>query len=123
MKLYKTVPRKKEDSDELIDEKIEMHPLETNEISALWAIHDVRIKIPSKPSKEEEYEWLIEYGAEYVKQKRAEWQKAYDAVKPELDAAEQYHQKCSKEWHDHVEKAVSVNADPDTHEIEKYKNG
>lgn len=102
---------------------IEMHPLEEKEILSHWAIHDVQIKIPPKPSRDEEHEWLIENGVEYIKQKRSEWQKINDAIKPELDAAHAYHQQCVKEWHAYIEKCVELKVDPDTHEIEKYKNG
>lgn len=101
---------------------VEMHPLEEKEIRAHWAIHDVNIKIPPKPTPEEELEWMVVHGADHVKQKRDEWQKKHDEVKPELDAAHDYYKKCEKEWHDHVEFCVTNGLDKDTHDKEKYKD-
>lgn len=109
---------------EWIDQKdVEMHPLEQKEILAHWAIHDVNIKIPAKPSQLDEHEMLINEGAEAIKKARTQWQAASDAIQPELQAAHDYHQQCVKEWHAHIEKCVELKVDPDTHEIEKYKNG
>ena len=102
--------------------EVEMHPLEEREIKAHWAIHDVKVKIPEKPTKEQEHEWLLEFGADYVKQKRAEWQKAHDEIQPELQAAHDHHQQCVKIWHEHVEYCVANGFDCDTHEMEKYKD-
>lgn len=57
---------------------VDMHPIEEAEILATWAIGDSERDIPRKPTQEEEHEMLLEYGADYVKQKRKEWQESYD---------------------------------------------
>lgn len=58
-------------------QEVDMHPLEEAEVRAHWAIGDSMAKMPRAPSKEEEHDWLIEHGSEYVKQKRAEWKSAH----------------------------------------------
>lgn len=95
---------------------IDMHPLEEAEIRAFWAIHDAQIKIPEKPSQQQEHDWLIDFGPEYVKQKRAEWQTQYDALIGGVLEAEKYHQECTKAWHEHVELCVAHKCDPNTFE-------
>lgn len=59
-------------------QEVEMHPLEEAEIIAHWNVGESERNRPQKPTREEEHEWLIEHGADYVKQKRAEWQQAHD---------------------------------------------
>lgn len=121
MALIKTIASyRKEDGTWEPQRDVEMHPLEEKEIKAHWAIHDVNIKIPEKPTKEQEHEWLIENGADFVKLKREEWKKAYDVIEPELIAAHNYHQECTKEWHAHVEHCVANGFDCDTYDKEKY---
>jgi len=102
---------------------IEMHPLEEKAILAHWAIHDVKIKLPEKLSQQQEHELLIEHGADYVKQKRAEWQAAYDALLPEIEAAEKAHQEHHDTWNKHVEFCVANGFDKDFHDKEKYMGG
>lgn len=59
-------------------QEVDMHPHEEAEIRAHWAVGDSLKLQPQKPTREEEHEWLIEHGAEHVKQKRAEWQRLHD---------------------------------------------
>ena len=94
---------------------VDMHPLEEASIRAHWAIHDVQIKIPPKPSQEEEHEMLINQGADAVKKSRADWQAVSDAIQPELDAAYKAHQAADAEWVKHAERAHANGFDPDTH--------
>ncbi len=58
-------------------QEVDMHPLEEAETLARWKANESLEKMPKTPSKEEEHDWLIEHGAEYVKQKRAEWKSAH----------------------------------------------
>ena len=92
---------------------IEMHPLEEASILAHWAIHDEKMKCPFKPSQDEEHEWLIQFGADYVKQKRNEWQKAYDVTQPNVEIAEKNFQAAHAEWVKHAELAHANGFDPD----------
>jgi hypothetical protein len=96
------------------EKNIIMHPVEEAQIRAEWAIHDIKKKVPDKASREEEHEWLVEFGADYVKTKRAEWQAAYDAIKDELKAAEDKFQACTKAWYDHAELCMANKRDPNT---------
>lgn len=100
---------------------VDVHPLEEKEILAHWAIHDVNIKIPPKPTQQDEHEMLINEGVDAVKKARIAWKAAFDAIQPELQAAQDYYQKCLAEWNAHAERAVAANSDPDTYELEKYK--
>ena len=93
---------------------IDMHPLEEAATLKHWAIHDENIKIPSKPTTEQELQWLIDFNADYVKQKRAEWQAIYDKQKPFIDAAEAEFQKAHNYWNKHCELCVANGHDYDT---------
>lgn len=101
--------------------EVEMHPLEEASFLAHWAIHDAQMKVIPKPFQNEEHEWLIEYGADYVKQKRDEWQKSFDTEKPNIDKAHEYHQQCTKDWHAHCEMCSVNGFDPNIHDKDKYK--
>lgn len=57
---------------------VEMHPVEEKEILAHWAVGDSIKVMPNAPTREEEHEWLIEHGAEFVKGKRAEHKNLHD---------------------------------------------
>jgi hypothetical protein len=56
---------------------VDMHPLEEAEIRASWTVGDSQGKMPIKPTNEQEHDWLIEHGAQFVKQKREEWKAAH----------------------------------------------
>jgi len=115
MALKKTIPSYKKDDGTWEDQRdIDMHPLEEAEIRAHWAIHDAGAKVPLKPTKEQEHEWIIDNGAEFVKLKREEWQKAYDEHKAEIEAAMIGAEIASKAWCDHVELCRAHELDPDT---------
>lgn len=95
---------------------IEMHFLEQAAIKACWAIQEAKKKVPDKPDQQTEHNWLIEFGAEYVKQKRAEWQSIYDTHKPLIDAAEKAFQEADAYWNSHSQLCVANGINPDTHE-------
>lgn len=99
---------------------IDMHPLEEESIRKFWAIHEVRKSLPEEITKEQEHEWLIEHGAEYVKQKRDEYRVVYEAARPELEAVQKAHQKAHDEWCAHAEHCVLNGLCPDTHDKEKH---
>lgn len=94
---------------------VEMHPLEEAETLAHWAIHNENMKCPPKPSQADEHEWLIQFGAEYVKQKRDEWQKLYDANQPNVEIANNKFQDAHKSWCDHANLCVANGHNPDTY--------
>lgn len=95
---------------------IYMHPLEEAETLSRWAIHDnVLSKMPSMPTKEDEHEWMIEHGPEYIKQKRTEAQSAIDALQPELEKHEKAWRDAEKEWNDHCEWCSKNGHDHDTY--------
>lgn len=93
---------------------VDMHPLEEDATLAHWAIHDERIKIPPKPTQTDEHEWLLEHGAEYVKQKRIEWQQQYDLLQPNVEKAEKIFQEKHDIWNEHVKLCVANGIDADT---------
>lgn len=95
---------------------IDMHPLEEAATLKHWAVHDEKIKLPPIPIQNQEHEWLIEFGADYVKQKREEWKAAYEVQKPFIDAAESEFQKAHNYWNKHVELCVANGHDYDTFE-------
>lgn len=99
---------------EWIDQKnVEMHPLEEAYIKSHWQISNNLL--PEKPTPEEEHEWLIEYGADYVKQKRQEWQKNVDAAKPAHEAAMLKCHEAKKAWDDHCFLCLVNKHNPDTY--------
>lgn len=94
---------------------IDMHPFEEVEHLAKAEMHKLIKTIPEKPSKDEEHEWLLEFGADYVKQKRDEWQKAFDDAQPAILEAEKIWRNAEANWNDHAIKAYHNGFDPDTH--------
>lgn len=86
---------------------VDMHPLEEEAILKSRAIHDLKIRIPVKPSQVDEHEWLIEYGPDYIKQKRKEWQAAFDTAQPEIQVAEEEFQKAHQAWCEHANLCVA----------------
>lgn len=93
---------------------IDMHPLEEASILAFWATGEELMKMPVKPSIEQEHEWLLEFGADYVKQKRNVYQAAYDLQRPNLEAAEAKHQEAHRKWCSHMEMCAANGKNPDT---------
>lgn len=59
--------------------EVDMTPEEEAEIRASWAVGDSVMNQPAKPTPEQEHEWLIEKGADYIKEQRTMWKQAYDA--------------------------------------------
>lgn len=94
------------------EQEITMHQLEEDAIRAQWNVHEVQKLCPPAPSKEEEHEWLIEHGADFVKQKRIEWQNQMDALKPQLDEAMKKAQDCHETWCQHADLCMSKGFDP-----------
>lgn len=114
MTLKKTISSTIKYGKEIIPQcDVEMHPLEEAATLAHWAIHEEKEKIPPQPSKDEEHEWLIEHGAEYVKQKRIEWQTMHDNLYPAVQKAEILFQESHDAWNHHVELCVANGYDPD----------
>lgn len=94
--------------------EIDMHPIEEEMALAKWAHGDALSKAPQAPTKEQEHEWLIEHGGDFIKQKRAEWQVLNDAAQPAIVAAEAKWRTAEKAWNDHCEYYHSRGFDPDT---------
>lgn len=116
MALKKTIAGYRHADGHWVDQvDVEMHPLEEAQIRAHWAIHDANMTVPIKPTPEQEHEWLVEFGADYVKQQRANWQSAYDTAKPTIDAAILAHDECTKMWNNHVEFCLANGFDKDTY--------
>ena len=109
--------------DKLLEDQkdVDMHPLEENHVRAYWGINDLLMTLPTKLSQPEEHELMINDGVDAVKKKRDEWQKAYNALEPQLIAAQKHHVECEMIWHAHVEEAVKLGVDKDTHRLEEYK--
>lgn len=120
MTLKKTIAGHFKGSEWVEQQEVEMHPLEEEETRAYWAIHDAKIKIPPKPTKEQEHEWLIEHGPEFVKNMRQQWQTKHDEIMPEVEAAEAKFQKCHQDWCDHAEHCHANGLDKDKHDKEKH---
>lgn len=58
--------------------EMELHPLEQAEYHAGNKLAEIECERPCKPTLELEHEWLIEYGPEYVKERRKEWKNFHD---------------------------------------------
>ena len=78
--------------DKLLEDQkdVDMHPLEENHVRAYWGINDLLMTLPTKLSQPEEHELMINDGVDAVKKKRDEWQKAYNALEPQLIAAQKH---------------------------------
>lgn len=129
MTLKKTIAGHFKEGEWVEQQEVEMHPLEEEATRAYWAIHDVQVKIPPKPTQNEEHEWMIEHGPEFVKQMRQEWKRQHDEILPELEAAHANHQKCHQDWCAHAEHCHANGLDKDKHNkeahahlVEKYKH-
>lgn len=121
MSLKKTIAAyQKEDGKWEPQTEIEMHPLEESEIRSYWHIHDVSSRAPIKATQEQEHEWLIANGADFVKLQRSKWQEMQDQLEPEIKAAHARAEECSKKWCEHVEYCMANGLDHNTHEKEKY---
>jgi len=116
MTLKKSYASYRNEVGEIIPQRdVDMHPLEEEATLAHWAIHDERIKIPPKPTQADEHEWMIEHDAEYVKQKRIEWQQQYDLLQPNVEKAEKIFQEKHAIWNEHIEFCVKNGLDSDTY--------
>lgn len=96
--------------------KIDLHPLEEQTMLAQWEVGEVDRRMPKKPNRIQEHEWLIEHGAEYVKMKRDEYQAACDALQPERDVAENKRLGHEQIWQEHCKLCVEHELNPDTFE-------
>jgi len=114
MTLKKTIATKEGGYD------VEMHPLEENETRAYWAIHDVRVRVPGKPTPEQEMDLLLEHGAEHVKKVRKDYKDALDVVIIDLDKAHDVFYTHHNIWCAHVEHCVAHGLDKDTHDKDKH---
>lgn len=95
---------------------LDMHPIEEEYIKAHWAHGELNANIPVPLSHAEEHELLINEGADAVKQKRAEWQAAYDAAQPAILQADANRIAKLAAWHKHQEDCVNAGINPDTGE-------
>jgi len=115
MKLRKTYAAKIKDGKIVTPQRdIDMHALEENEVRAKWALNEATDKIPKAPSQAEEHEWLLDHGAIYVKQKRAEWQKAHNEAQPAINHLESVWRGHEKAWNDHATLCHANGLDHDT---------
>ena len=116
MALKKTIcSRQKPDGTWIPQQDIDMHPLEEAHCKSEWALNKLIKSLPPVPTKQQEHEWLIEHGTDFVKQKRAEWQAAHDNMKPRIDAAHAAYQAAHHAWCNHADHCVRNNIDPDKH--------
>lgn len=95
---------------------VDMHPLEEAEMRAHWAITETLQKVPAKPTLQEEHEMLIEHGADFVKQKREECEKAIQSAQPEIEAAKEAYNKAKSAWDEHAMLCHANKMNPDTFE-------
>lgn len=80
---------------------VEMHPIEEAEILAAWETGDIERRMPKPFTKEQEHEWLLEFGADFVKNKRKEFNDLIDSFRPEMEQAHNKQQEAStkyQEW-------------------------
>jgi len=91
-----------------VDEQhIEMHPLEEMCIQAGWGRNTLKLELDKKPSKEQEHEWLIDNGPEFVKQKRLEWAEQEKEILSKLNELDNIHAEHNKSWCDHADLCVA----------------
>ena len=94
---------------------IDMHSIEESMTMAHWAHNEYLATIPSMPTKDDEHEWMIEHGPEYIKQKRTEAQAAIDSMKPKELELEKAWRDSEKEWNDHCDWCSKNGHDHDTY--------
>ena len=115
MKLTKVIAsRRKADGTWEPQRTVELHPLEESALKADWALDAEEAKIPPMPSKEEEHEWLIEHGPEFIKQKRIEHLAYIENAKPALMNLEADRKEKQSAWDEHARLCVSNGHDKDT---------
>jgi hypothetical protein len=110
----KTIKVKKQKKVWVEGREVMLHPLEEEAELKRWAIHDVQIQLPPPISQQDEINWLIENGPEFVKQKREEYRLACEALQPALDAVNESSRKAYEAWNEHCELCFANNLDPDT---------
>jgi len=93
---------------------VDMHPLEEAAMLKHWAISE--FVLPDMPSKEEEHEWLIENGPDFVKQKRIERKELIESKRPAFDLANEEFLNAHEQWCKHANLCVEHNHSPDTFE-------
>jgi hypothetical protein len=65
-------------------------------------------------SKEDEHEWLLEHGPEFVKQKRQERKELEESIKPRCEALIEEFQVHTTKWHKHCERCGEHGHDHNT---------
>ena len=67
------------------------------------------------PSVQQEHDWLIDFGADYVKKQRDITSSSITNMLPKLKELDDIHQKACQTWRDHCDKCCAQGLDPDTH--------
>ena len=117
MKLTKVYgSRKKADGTWEPQRTVELHPLEESALRADWAIAEEHAKIPPMPSKDEEHDWLIEHGSEFVKQKRTEHLAYIENAKPALMNLDAERKEKQAAWDEHARLCHSNGLDKDKYD-------
>ena len=99
---------------------LDMHPLEEQMTLAFWKMNDLTRDISGEPSLNEEPDWMLEFGIDYVKKKRQELKDAHDLVVPQFEQLKKEHLSCQEQWNTHVEKCVVSGLCPDTYFGDDY---
>lgn len=118
MRLKKSYASYKDETGNWVPQKdVEMHPLEEALIRADWALNELKdTLIPASPQQEQE--WLIEHGVEYVREQRTLFKEKVEKVTPDLHVLHDKFRDCEKKWHAHIERCLKHDLDSDIADTE-----
>ena len=121
MRLKKSYASYKDEFGNWVPQKdVEMHPLEEEMIRAEWALNEFQATFTA-PTQQEEHEWMIAHGVEYVREKRAEHELKVKNAEQELTGLHEKFRGCEKKWHGHVHKCQKHALDVDIADTESLE--
>lgn len=118
MRLKKSYAAYKDETGNWVPQKdVEMHPFEEAMIRAEWALNELKeTLIPASPQQEQE--WLIEHGVDYVREKRSEHGSKLKNAEPEITGLYEKFRADEKKWHTHIHKCEKHGLEVDTADTE-----
>lgn len=78
--------------------EVDLHPLEEAEYHSGNRLCEIECQRPIKPSIEQEHDWLIENGVDYIKEKRKEWKDSHEKWNEKYQEKFQEYQKTCENY-------------------------